>query len=105
MRRVRKAFQSTLLLTVLMIGCTKAGSEFVGKWVNPSNTADTVQIDRNGDEFLLTGPDSTKIGATLKDETLTMAAPMSGITYTYVKSSDTLLAPGVFGQVEYKRAK
>jgi hypothetical protein len=30
---------------------------------------------------------------------------MSGVTYTYVKSSDTLLAPGVFGQVEYKRAK
>jgi hypothetical protein len=102
---VRKAFQSTLLLTVLMIGCTKPGSEFLGKWVNSANSADTAQIDRNGDEFLITGPDGTKIGATLKDETLTMAQPMGGMSFTYVKSSDTILAPGVFGQVEYKRAK
>ena len=48
---------------------------------------------------------STKIGATLKDETLTMAQPMSGVTFTYVKSSDSLLSQGMMGQVEYKRAK
>ncbi|HEX9200218.1 MAG TPA: hypothetical protein VF865_11710 [Acidobacteriaceae bacterium] len=104
MHLVRKAFQSTLLLTVLLIGC-KSGGEFLGKWVNSTNSNDTVQIDRNGDEFLITGPDGTKIGATLKEETLTMAQPMTGVTFTYVKSSDTLLSPGVYGQVEYKHAK
>jgi hypothetical protein len=105
MRTFRTAIHSALLLALLLVGCSKPGSEFVGKWVNPANAGDSVQIDRNGTEFLITGPDATKIGATLKDETLTMASPMSGMTFTYVKSSDTLLAPGVMGQVEYKRAK
>jgi hypothetical protein len=105
MRAVRTAIQSALILTTLVLGCTKPGSEFLGKWVNPGNPTDSVQVDRNGDEFLVTGPDGTKIGATLKEETLTMAAPMTGVTFTYVKNSDTLLSPGVFGQVEYKRAK
>jgi len=30
---------------------------------------------------------------------------MGTMAVTYVKSSDTLLAPGFFGQSEYKRAK
>lgn len=105
MRAVRKAIQSTLVLTMLVLGCSKPGSEFLGKWTNAGNPSDSVQVDRNGDEFLITGPDGTKIGATLRDETLNMASPMTGISFTYVKSSDTLLSPGVFGQVEYKRAK
>jgi hypothetical protein len=105
MRAVRTAIQSALILTMLVLGCTKPGSEFVGKWVNTRDTTDTVQMDRNGSEFLITGPDGTKIGASLKDETLTMAQPMSGVTFTYVKSSDSLLSQGMMGQVEYKRAK
>jgi hypothetical protein len=105
MRIVRTAIQSALILTMLGLGCTKPGSEFVGKWVNTRDTTDTVQMDRNGSEFLITGPDGTKSGASLKDETLTMAPPMQGVTFTYVKSSDSLLSQGMMGQVEYKRAK
>ena len=106
---MKRFFQKTLcaflLVPALILGCTKPGSEFVGKWTNSANASDTVDIARNADEFLITGPDGTKIGATLKDETLQMAQPMAGITFTYVKSSDSLLSQGVFGQVEYKRAK
>ena len=103
MRAVRTAIRSALLLSTLVLGCSKPGSEFVGKWANSTNPADTVQVERNGSEYLITGPDGTRIGATLKDETLTMAQPLSGVTFTYVKSSDTLLSTGVMGQVEYKR--
>lgn len=106
MRIVRNAIYSALLLSTLVLGCTKAGDEFLGKWTNTRDTTDTIQVDRNGSEYLITGPDgSTKIGATLKDETLTMAQPMSGVTFTYVKASDSLLSQGMMGQVEYKRAK
>lgn len=106
MRIVRTATYSALLLVALVIGCTKPGSEFLGKWVNTHDATDTINVDRNGSEFLITGPDgTTKIGATLKDETLTMAQPMAGVTYTYVKNSDSLLSQGMMGQVEYKRAK
>ena len=103
MRAFRTAIQSAVLLSTLVLGCSKPGSEFLGKWVNTTNPSDTLQVDRNGSEYMLTGPDGTKIGGTVKDETLTMASPMSGITFTYVKSSDTLLSTGVMGQTEYKR--
>jgi hypothetical protein len=33
------------------------------------------------------------------------AVPGKEVTLAYIKSSDTLLAPGFFGQSEYKRAK
>ena len=106
MRKVRTAIYSALLLSTLVLGCTKACDEFLGKWANTRDPTDTIQVDRNGSEYLITGPDgSTKIGATLKDETLTMAQPMSGVTFTYVKASDSLLSQGMMGQVEYKHAK
>ena len=41
---VRKAIQAALLLSVLTIGCAKAGSEFVGKWVNANNPMDTLNV-------------------------------------------------------------
>ncbi|MGA1984205.1 MAG: hypothetical protein ABSG84_17290 [Acidobacteriaceae bacterium] len=103
---VRKTVQATLILTVLMIGCSKAGSEFVGKWVNSSNSADTMTIARNGDQFQITGANQQTMDATIaKDGTLQMAAmPGMDLSLTYVKSSDTLQAPGLLGPTVYKRA-
>ena len=107
MRNVaRKVVHCTLLLTVLMIGCSKPGSEFVGKWVNATNSTDSWTISRNGDNFLVTGPDNQSIGATYNNGTLSVPGVMgSALTFTYVKDTDSLLAPGLFGQVTYKRAK
>jgi len=108
MRMVRKAVQSTLLLTLLVIGCSKPGSEFVGKWVNSGNTADTLDVSRNGDQFVITGPDGEKMPATFNssNDTLQVQGPMgAALSLTYVKSSDTVTTPGLFGQAEYKRVK
>jgi hypothetical protein len=104
---VRKAVQATLLVTVLTLGCAKAGSEFVGKWVNANNSVDTLDIVRNGDQFQITGADQEKMDATFaKDGTLQMSGVMGmNLSLTYVKGSDTLQAPGVFGPTVYKRLK
>lgn len=102
---LRKAVQSTLLLTVLMVGCTKAGSEFVGKWVNANNPMDTLNITRNGDQFQITGANQQTMDATYaKDGTLQMGGiPGMDLSLTYVKGSDTLQTAGVLGPTVYKR--
>lgn len=105
-RTIRKAVRSLMLVTVLAAGCSKPGSEFVGKWVNSSNTTDTMDIERNGDQFTITGADQEKIPATYNNGSLQVAGVMgSMMTLTYVKSSDSVVAPGLIGQVQYKRAK
>lgn len=103
---VRNAVHCTLLLTVLIIGCSKPGSEFVGTWANSTNAADTMTIARNGDNFTVTGADKESIAATYNNGTLSVPGVMGmALTLTYVKDSDSLVAPGIFGQVTYKRAK
>ena len=105
-RMLRRAIQSTLVFAVLAIGCSKPGSEFVGKWVNSGNTSDTLQIARSsGDQFTVTGPDNSSMNATYNNGTLQVPGTMGALTLTYVKSSDSLTSPGILGQVEYKRAK
>ena len=104
---VRKAVGSVLLVTVLMIGCTKAGSEFVGKWVNSNNPVDTLNITRNGDQFQIVGANQQTMDATYaKDGTLQMGGMPAGMdmSLTYVKSSDTLQTAGILGPTVYKRA-
>jgi hypothetical protein len=105
---VRKTVQATVLLTVLIIGCSKAGSEFVGKWVNTNNPMDTMDITRNGDQFQIAGANQQTMDATYaKDGTLQMAGEAAGmgLSLTYVKSTDTLQGPGMMGPTVYKRVK
>jgi hypothetical protein len=104
---IQKALHSTLLLTVLVMGCSSAGSEYVGKWVNANNSADTMDITRNGDRFQITGATLEKIDATYaKGGTLQIPGPMgTGLSLTYNKSSDTLQGPGMFAPTVYKRVK
>jgi hypothetical protein len=93
-----------LLFSLLITGCSSQGSEFVGKWVNTKNPSDVMEITRNGEQFLILSSHD-KLGATYKDGALQVPSVMGTITVTYIKSSDTLIAPGFFGQSEYKRAK
>ena len=92
------------LSSVVLAGCSSRGSEFLGTWVNTRNANDTFQIVPNGDQYLLVGKDS-KVGATYEKGMLEIKGIMGSTDLTYDRKTDSILAPGFFGQVEYKREK
>lgn len=95
-----------LLSAVALTGCASGGSEYLGKWVNTKNPNDTFQVTRNGDEYLIVSPDNKAgVGAVYKDGTLEVKGMLLSADLTYVKRTDTIVAPGFFGQTEYKRQK
>lgn len=95
-----------LLSAVALTGCASGGSEYLGKWVNTKNPNDTFQVTRNGDEYLIVSPDNKAgVGAVYKDGTLEVKGVLLSTDLTYVKRTDTIVAPGFFGQAEYKRQK
>jgi hypothetical protein len=95
-----------LLSAVALTGCTSRGSEFLGSWVNTKNPNDTFQVTRNGDEYLIVSPDQKPgVGAIYKDGALEIKGALLSANLTYVKRTDSIVAPGFFGQVEYKRKK
>lgn len=95
-----------LLCAVALTGCASRGTEFLGSWVNTTNPNDTFQIMRNGDEYLIVGPDQKPgVGAIYKDGALEIKGALLSTELTYVKRTDTLVGPGFFGQLEYKRQK
>jgi hypothetical protein len=93
-----------LFSTVILSGCRSTGSEFLGKWVNKANPNDSFQVVRNGEEFLIVSQGG-KVGATYTDGALEVKGMLLSANLTYVKQTDTLLGPGFFGNVEYKRLK
>jgi hypothetical protein len=105
-----KRFLSSIALLGLLFGCSnQGGSEFAGKWVNVKSEKRVLEIERNGDTFMVreTAPSimdgSTKtknIPATLKDGTLQMNSGFGVLTLAVDKSSGNLTS----GQAEYKRA-
>lgn len=107
MRTLLLRFVSICLLSVVALtGCASRGSEFLGKWVNTKDPNDTFQVTRNGDEYLIASPDQKPgAGAIYKDGTLEVKGAILSTELTYVKRTDTILTPGFFGQVEYKRKK
>jgi hypothetical protein len=93
------------LLGVLIIaGCASHGSEFLGKWDNAKNAKDTMEIVRNGEQFLIVDQ-TQKVGAVYKDGALEVQGLFGGVSLTYIKKTDTIVGSGLFGQVEYKRQK
>ena len=103
MRFANFRFLSIVLLSAAFVsGCRSTGSEFLGKWTNKANPSDVFEVVRNGDEFLIVGQ-GKKIGALYKDGTLEVRGELLPVNLTYVKQTDTLLGPGFFGEVEYRR--
>ena len=95
-----------LLCAVALTGCASRGTEFLGSWVNTKNPNDTFQIMRNGDEYLVVGPDQKPgVGAIYKDGALEIKGALLSTEFTYVKRTDTIVGPGFFGQVEFKRRR
>ena len=95
-----------LLSTITLTGCASSGSEFVGTWVNTNNPKDRFKVIPNGHEYLIVGQDQKPgAGAIYKDGALEVKGVLLSLNLTYVKRTDTILAPGFLGQVEYKRAR
>jgi hypothetical protein len=95
-----------LLSTVALTGCASRGSEFLGRWVNTNNPKDTFQVMPNGSEYLIVSQNQKPgVGAVYKDGALEVKGLLLSANLTYVKRTDTILTPGLLGQVEYKRAK
>jgi hypothetical protein len=87
-------------------GCASRGSEYLGKWVNTKVPNDTFEVIRNGGGYLIvTENPKAEVGAIYKDGTLEGKGLLLTVDLTYVKRTDTILTPGLFGQVEYKRQK
>jgi hypothetical protein len=93
-----------LLSVVILAGCSSKGSEFLGAWVNTRNANDTFQIVRNDDQYLIINKDS-KVGATYDKGTLEIKGILGSAELTYDRKTDTILAPGFFGEVEYQRKR
>jgi hypothetical protein len=89
---------------VILAGCNSRGSEFLGTWVNTRNANDTFQIVPNGDQYLIVSKDS-KVGATYEKGMLEIKGILGSTDLTYDRKTETILAPGFFGQVEYKRKR
>jgi hypothetical protein len=105
---MRLGIASLLLTCMALAGCHNAGSEYIGKWVSVKSEKRTLEIERNGDSFMLrntepsfiTGRIETKnIPATLKDGTLQVQLGMGAITLSLDKGTGHLTD----GQAEYRR--
>ena len=95
-----------LLAAAALTGCRSSGSEFLGRWVNTKNPSESFRIVRNGDEFLIVGSDQNPgVGAIYRAGTLEVHGGILSTNLTYVSQTDTILTPGFFGQVEFKRLK
>jgi hypothetical protein len=98
----------------LLAGCAKPGAEYLGKWQNLKNNNDQFEIVRNGDNFLVTKirqnasgkASGTTLSCVLKDGILESTGGFVRATLTYVKATDRLTTPAMFGSnVEYERVK
>lgn len=97
-------FSILLLIPLLLTACSSRGSEFLGTWVNAQNPKDTFEITRNAGEYLIVIRDQ-KIGAIYKDGALEVKGALFSVNLTYIKRTDTIVGPGFFGQLEYRRKK
>lgn len=103
---ILRSLSICLLSAVALTGCASKGSEFLGKWVNTKNPNDTFQVIRNGDEYLIVSPDQKPgVGAIYRDGALEIKGALLSTELTYVKRTGTIVGPGFFGQVEYRRQK
>lgn len=106
MRRIVAMLFSAVLMLVFAAGCGNiTGGEFTGKWVNSERSAETVEIKRNGESFIVTQSTPTTIAkivnndekktreytAVLKNGVLTVNTGSEAKTMSHVKDGDYLL--------------
>ena len=102
----------------LISACSKTApdSQYLGKWVSTVNQNVTIEITRNGDNYLLNEShpsfvtrgktDTTHLPAVLKDGMLQVQNGFGPVNIAYVEKTDTITMPGGFGgSVDYHRVK
>ena len=99
---------AAVLCSIWLTGCgADAGSEYLGKWQNVKFEKRTLQIDRNGENFIVreTSPSmangemkTQNLPATVKDGILQISGQMT-ISVVIDKASGLLTGPGM----EYKK--
>ncbi len=103
MKRLLLFFILVVSFSAFLVGCGKeSGSEYIGKWVNSKMASETLEIKRNGDNFIVTqtmpdffgGTKTSDYPAVFKDDVLTINAGLGPITMSYVKDDDTLVVGG-----------
>lgn len=108
------AVSLAVLAGSLLAGCgKKGGEEYVGTWLEKDRRATTIQIERNGDGYLMKTTSTNRRretsqgtnAATLKDGALNFAnGPVTG-TVTYVKAQDEILVSTFAGNAAFSRVK
>lgn len=105
---------ATLILAVMLTGCSNKGGEFEGRWLDTGRGTSMLHIQRNDNDYLIriSNPKSRRdtspgapVPAVLKDGKLVMEKSMGAPTLTYVKANDSLVFASVLGSEEYRRAK
>lgn len=110
-----KQFKKIIAIVFIsaLAACSKSGEEYLGKWVNTKNDKATMEIVRNGDNYLITEkipalygnpPTTSTAPATLKDGMLQVQTGLGAVPVSYVKASDTLTVSGIMGNSnQYRR--
>ncbi len=99
-----------LAAVLLLSACNSVGNHYLGSWENSKNTAERLEITRNGDNFLVTVNQPARhpitVPAILRSGNLEIKGDLLSSQITYVQSTDTLIMPGMLsGNVEYRRRK
>ncbi|MCY0853101.1 hypothetical protein [Cupriavidus sp. D39] len=106
---MKRLLGSALIILGVLAGCgNNSGSEYLGKWVNLKSEKRFLEIERNGDSFMVrnTGPsfidgkpETKNIPATYANGVLKVSMGMGDITLAIDKASGNLTD----GSVEYKK--
>lgn len=109
---MRRTFAIVALAAAVLSGCAKNnGNEFLGRWMEKDKKATAMEIERNGDGYLMktTSVDSRgqiktgSVPASMKDGTLNFPnGPVTG-TVTYVKEQDELIVSSFAGNFTFSR--
>ena len=109
MRRLVAILFLIVLMGVFATGCANiTGNEFIGNWVNNDRASESLEIKRNGENFIVSQSAPTVIGkivnngekkttefpAVFKESLLTVNKGSETITISYVKEGDYLLVGG-----------
>ena len=106
---MKGVLSAILVALTLLTGCkAELGSEYIGKWVSVKSDKRTLEIERNGESFMIrnTEPsflngkmETRNIPATLKEGVLQVSVGFGTISLAIDKASGNLTD----GKAEYKR--
>ncbi|ARG30280.1 hypothetical protein L1W93_19025 [Acinetobacter baumannii] len=106
---MRTAIGVALVSMTLLAGCGgSAGDQFLGKWVGVKNDKHVLEIERNGDSYMVRNTEpspftgktrTTNLPATLQDDVLQVSVGFGAISLAIDGKSGNLTD----GRMEYRR--